>query len=250
MRLERILAAVDDSPGGGDALRVAVALAKAAPAALRVLTVAEDQESRPVAAVRALITAETTGIAIEHVVRAGVAAVEIPREADVYTASLIVLGRCPVDGARPRALGRTLEGSVRRAAVPSLIVASGASPYGRVLAAVDGGPASTEILQAAFGMARFGTGGVVALHVQRLATDSGSGVSELVAATAPAGSDRQVLCRAGDPAAEIRRAAREDGIRLLVIGCRRGAVAGDAETVSVTPRVLRQVPCAVLTVPV
>ncbi|HEU5260578.1 MAG TPA: universal stress protein [Gemmatimonadales bacterium] len=170
----------------------------------------------------------------------GVPAVEIARSAEREDADLIVLPREPHD---------IVDGTVRRARVPCLIVPPGQTAFGRVLAAVDASPDSREITEAALAIGRLVGGAVTALHVEQPALVAAGRGSDRPAWAAPAVACR-VMVRQGDPVAEILRTVREDGFDLLVHGHHRGGPRWGHETGSIAARLLRRAPCAVLTVPI
>src|SRR5207249_12315955 len=130
MRILKILVAVDPALPHGGTLRTAVQLA----------TAAEAQ------------------IAVPWRDPQGVPAVEIVRAADRERADLIVLPRDPRN---------TLEGTVQRARVPCLVVAPGGAGLGRVLAAIDGGPDSGDVLGAARAIGQLPGSEVLSVRVER-----------------------------------------------------------------------------------
>src|SRR5881409_3186759 len=130
MRIRKILVAVDPALPHGGTLRTAVQLA----------TAAEAQ------------------IAVPWRDPQGVPAVEIVRAADRERADLIVLPRDPRN---------TLEGTVQRARVPCLVVAPGGAGLGRVLAAIDGGPDSGDVLGAARAIGQLPGSEVLSVRVER-----------------------------------------------------------------------------------
>ncbi len=170
MKRQMLLAAVDGSPSGNEALRTAARIAAEAHGSVAVVTVARDpwewieswevekyrfNRPDPVGSVltprvrerlEPTIRAAMGTQAVSHVVRLGLPAVEIPRAAELVNADLLVLGREPE-------VGRTIEGTVRRAQVPCLVVRSGLERFQRVLAAVAVGPSSTDVLDAALAIA-------------------------------------------------------------------------------------------------
>ncbi len=209
------------------------------------------------ATIRAAVGTQATS----HLVRLGVPAVEIPRAAEIVEADLLVLGREPE-------IGSTIEGTVRRAQVPCLVVPSGLERFQRVLAAVDLGLSSSEVLDAALALAETEGSDVLALHVEATpgATAAGRPRHETrrrVAAVSsalhtawgrgPAAASAgvaacELIVREGDPVTEILKAAGNERIGLLVVGCHRGE--GGYQSRAIGSRLLRRAACAVLTVPI
>ncbi len=189
----------------------------------------------------------------------GLPAVEIVRWSESEGADLIVLGR--ESRPRPGRLdgGDTVEGTVRRARVPCLVVAAGEHACRRILAAVDGGPDSRDVLDAALTLGRLWSAAVRALHVDEPAL--AGAVATTWAHDPPAyradplrglaaAASCEILVSQGDPVAEILRQVREDGTDVLVLGHHRGGPANAHHTRSVAARLLARAPCAVLTIPV
>jgi nucleotide-binding universal stress UspA family protein len=177
----------------------------------------------------------------------GLPAIEIPRRSESEGADLIVLGR-EASSHMPRVDGAdTIEGTVRRARVPCLLVPQGGTPFRRILAAVDGGPETEDVIAAAqlFG-SLFGAS-VRALEVESRAL---AGVGAATGARHVHPGACEVVVREGDPVTEIVRMVREDAIDLLVFGHHRGGPVGAHATSGVAPRLLQRAPCAVLTVPI
>ncbi|HYT05427.1 MAG TPA: universal stress protein [Gemmatimonadales bacterium] len=284
MKLEMILAATDGSPLGTEALRAAARTAAGAGAGLAAVTVAQDpwqwieswevEKYRfnlpdPIESVlaprvrdrlepgfRAVIGTPPT----PHLVRLGVPGVEIARAAELVQADLIVLGR----GSE---IGRTIEGTVRRAQMPCLVVPSGLQRFQRVLAAVDVRPSSADVLDAALALVEAEGSDVLAFHVEPTLGAAESGLprherlrhvdavsSALHTAWERAPADPsagvaacELITRRGEPVSEILKAVRDERIDLLVVGCHRGE--GGYPSQVIGSRLLRRAPCAVLTVP-
>lgn len=168
----------------------------------------------------------------------GLPAIEIVSAAERAAADLVVLAREPRD---------TVEGTVRRARVPCLVVPPGPVEFHRILAAVDDGPDATEVVSAATRLGRLTRGQVTILHVEAPGlVPAGHAVEH----PAWAGASRDWLVRRGEPVTEILRAVREDGIDLLVHGHHRGGPRNGHETGSIAARLLGRAPCAVMTVPI
>ena len=238
--LRNILVAV--KPGAPDShpLQSAIALAAKARARLTVLSVADSARSR---------SAIGPGLQNQVVVRAavGIPAIEIAREAESRGADLIVLGRELSAQMDLRHAGNTVEGTVRRARVPCLVVPSGQRMFGRVLAAVDGGPDSEPVITAALSAGVLFEAAVRTLHVEEPVA-AGTGVMT-GADWLAAGESDTIACR-GDPVSEILRVVREEDVDLLVFGHHRGEPVSAHATSGVAARLLQRAPCAVLTVPI
>lgn len=192
----------------------------------------------------------------------GLPGVEIPRAAEREGADVIVLGRAsPQPGAGP---GETVHGTVRRTRVPCVVAPAGAGGFRRVLAAVDGGPDSGDVLRAALALARPWAAELCAVHVQQPVLagagagpwTAGAGPDPVANHAEPPGGPAEVagyvvMIRRGDPVAEILRAVREGGVELLALGHHRGGpVVHTPGTGDVAARLLQRAPCAVLTVPI
>jgi len=279
MTYHKIMTAVDESPAGAHALRVGDQLAAAAEAQLVVLRVVDepwrfvapgevevkralrDNAWEKVAAVqvsdelRQLAASED--LSIRHVataVRFGTPGIEIARSAEQERADLIVLGRQPAGPHHLPPTGGTIEGTLRWARVPCLIVPFGDRTWRRVLVLSHEGVAAGDVLAQAFRFAEVFGSEVTVLDVEpQLAVAGGSG-TEVVARKAftvwarlPGTGAFDVVVREGDPATEILRAAREQQADLLVIGYGRGE---DVDAVSAGARIVRRARCAVLAVPV
>jgi nucleotide-binding universal stress UspA family protein len=213
VELKNILVAIEAGPRDMEAHRAATRLAAAAGAQLASLEVSPG----------------------------GVPAVEIVRAAERARADVIALPHGPRD---------IVDGTVRRARVPCLIVPPGDTAFGRILAAVDAGPNAAEILDVAAAMGALLGSEVEALHVERgvpvRTTMRPSALQPSVAVATAA----EMIVRHGDPVVEILSAVREERIDLLVIGHHRGGPLNEHETGSIAPRLLARAPCAVLTVPI
>lgn len=275
MQLRNILAAVDASPTGAHALRTAAQLATAADAVLTVLTVVENEGGptpRDVEQLRGFVqTAVVPGRAV-HRVGFGVPAIEIPRWADDQAADMIVLGRASRTWLAPPGVSRTIVGTVRRACVPCFVAPLSQLAYRRVLAAVDAGPTSADVLAAAFALAELLDAQVAALHVEREPSAADAGLprwatmqhaESLVAAVNAtwaresgdaAGGLRatltscDVMVRQGEPVGEILKTVHAEATDLLVVGHHRGGPAQGGAG-SVAPRLLERTASALLTVP-
>ena len=182
---------------------------------LRSVLLAEESGAPGDGAQRAatrLATAAGARLVVFEVPRGGVPAVEVARAADRENVDIIVL---------PRQSRELVDGTVRRARVPCLIVSAGDCAFRRILAAVDSGPDSAEIIRAAATLGELFEGVVEHVHVAQ-----------------------------GDAATTIVDRLRTQGTDLLVHGHHRGGPRNGHETGSIAARLLGRAPCAVLTVPI
>ena len=245
--LRNILVAVKPHSADAYPLRSAIPLAANARARITVLTVAASPE---------LTARVETGLGERFTVHnaVGIPSIEIAREAESRGVDLIVLGRdlpIPLD---PRRKGNTAEGTARRARVPCLLVPRGQEGFHRVLAAVDGGLDSGDVVAAAHLVGRlFG----VSVSLVRVEEPVLAGVGAPAWSHEPpppvslaAGAECETIVRHGDPVSEVLRMVREQDIDLLVFGHHRGGPVSAHATSGVAARLLQRAPCAVLTVPI
>ena len=180
-------------------------------------------------------------------------AIEIAREAESRGADLLVLGRetAAMDFRHDHG---TVEGTVRRARVPCLLLPRGPLAVRRVLAAIDGGPDSRDIVRAALLIGRLFDATVRSLRVEQpVLTGVGAPASSedaTLSASYGRGSVVDAIVREGDPVPEVLRVVREEGADLLVLGHHRGGPVSAHATSGVAARLLQRAPCAVLTVPI
>jgi nucleotide-binding universal stress UspA family protein len=278
MQLRKILAAVKPTSPDAHPLCAAIELAARARANLTVLGVTESpwqllgpeaQDSGAAMPSRGELVALATA-RIEERVRPllaprlgdratvhaaiGLPAIEIARWSESDGTDLIVLGREAQTRAPRVDAADTVEGTVRRARVPCLLAPAGGTPFKRILAAVDGGPDTKEIIEAALAIGRLFAAAVRALHVEAPAL-AGVGATSW-AHDAPRWGEQHAetgcdtILREGDPVVEILRVVRDEAVDLLVLGHHRGGPSGGHATSGVAPRLLQRAPCAVLTVPV
>ncbi len=201
--LRNILVAV--RPGSLDShpLRSAMALATRARARLSGLSVAPSPRAR--AHIESTLA---EGIPMHTAL--GIPAIEIVREAESKGTDLLVLGRELSPQMDLRHDGNTVEGTVRRARIPCLVVPRGQEKFA-ILA---------------------GVGASTGLHE-----------------VPPAGGGETII-RQGDPVSEILRVVRDEDVDLLVFGHHRGGPISSHATSGVAARLLQRAPCAVLTVPI
>lgn len=249
MPYRKIVAAVDDTAAGMAALRAGIQIATGADAELIALRVVDEPwpfiEPGEVETKRALRDGSWTKVAAERVtdelrrlltgvapaaaratpaVRFGIPGVEIARSAEVEHADLVVLG------ARPG--GRTCDGTLQRARVPTLIVPLGQRALRRVLVRTDNDATAADVLAGAFAFA-----GACGSEVVIAAPDAAR--TEPVARKAFA--LWAPLVHAGTFDVAIREPdAQQPDTDVLVVGYRRGEVAV----------IGRHTSCAVLAVPV
>jgi len=200
-------------------------------------------DAHPLEGARALATRARARLTVLNVPAGAIPAIEIAREAESRGVDLIVLGR---DLPPPQTnRGTTVEGTVRRARVPCLLLPRGPVAFHRVLAAVDGGADSHDVVGAALLV-----GGVFDASVRSVRVEepvlAGMGVSGGHAS----GGAIDTIARQGDPVSEILQVARDEGADLLVLGHHRGGPVSTHATSGVPARLLQRAPCAVLTVPV
>jgi nucleotide-binding universal stress UspA family protein len=141
-RLVRVLVAVDDAPESLRAARAAIAVAAAAKARLRAVSVIQDgivlralegasqtpaRAERRYGAATAVLRhvaelAATAQVPADTVVRDGDPGARIIAEAQTWAADLVVVGRCEALGASRPALGRVAQHVVELVDVPVLVV--------------------------------------------------------------------------------------------------------------------------------
>jgi nucleotide-binding universal stress UspA family protein len=244
MQLRTILVGVKPAVPDAHPLPMAIELATRAQARYTVLSVTDASSPGS----RVVPNLSARGAVVTAV---GIAAIEIARTAESNEADLIVLGRDLPTGRESRHGGDVIEGTVRRARVPCLLVPHGERAFYRVLAAVDGGPDSGDVIAAALLIGRLFDAGVRAVHVEEpvLAGVGAAPWSHHESPPGPAGAYETIVCQ-GDPVSEILRMLREDDTDLLVLGHHRGGPVSAHTTSGVAARLLQRAPCAVLTVPI
>lgn len=164
-------------------------------------------------------------------------------------ADLVVMGTHGRSGLQRLMLGSVAERVLRWSPIPVLTVRGTEEGVGGILCPVNNSEASRDALRAAAHLAAAMKVELTLLHVEE---PSGARNIEDVCAWVsehdrPACTIRE-LRRAGDPAQEIIREARESGAQLLVIGAEHKPFFDSTVLGSTTVRVVRHAPCAVLTV--
>jgi len=205
-------------------------------------------DAHPLERARALAKSAGARLTVLSVPPGAIPAIEIAREAESKGVDLIVLGRELPSQTDLRHDGNTVEGTVGRARVPCLLVPRGPHGLARVLAAVDGGPDSRDVMAAAALVGRVLDASVRAVHVEAavlVGVGAPTGLHEV-----PAAVGDGTIVRQGDPVSEILRVAREDGVDLLVFGHHRGGPVSTHATSGVAARLLQRAPGAVLAVPI
>ncbi|HET7296470.1 MAG TPA: universal stress protein [Gemmatimonadales bacterium] len=241
MELQRILVAVKPGSAGTHVLRFAARLAAKTRARATAVSVT-DASAPPTSAA----PDHLNGMPLLTV--AGVPAIEIARLAESTEADLIVLGRDLPAGRVTRDCGATVEGTVRRARVPCLLVPPGARAFHRFLVAVDGGPDSGDVIAAAHRLARAYNAAVQLVQVEEPVAAGVGALTGVDDGPAPANHDT-LVCR-GEPVSEILRVARDQVTDVVVLGHHRGGPVSPHATSGVASRLVQRVPCAVLTVPI
>lgn len=279
MSVGRILLAVDFSDAGSSAQREAALLARTFGAEVVLAHAAETRPDDPEApavrrqAVRLLerIARELEGDGVRVVHPAKVALGQPPAVALVAWLGerphdLAVLGAGAKTTADRVLLGSTAERVVREAPCPVWLTrpARDHAEVRRILCAVDGAHPAAEPLAAAAALARTFVAELCLLNVlpsvdegpfgsrrtvQEASARSAAGFEGAVRRIDLHGIEHAIVERRGKPAVEIVAAAEELGTDLLVLGS--GGRSGLARLVrgNTAEKVLRQVPCSMLTVP-
>jgi nucleotide-binding universal stress UspA family protein len=280
MTYTKIMAAVDETPAGAHALRAGAQIGAQTGAELTVLRVAGNPwrsiDPSEVATVRpvhetsfaeiasARVSAElqtligTVGLGPVRAVpavRFGIAAIELARAAELAGADLLVLGRQPVGPLERRPAGRTLEGTLRRTSVPTLVVPLGQRTWQRVLAVAEPVSWGNDVLAAARAFIdTVPDSELLILDTEAEDPDSATGRAGSIArkalalwgGIAPVGR-LEVAGRRWDVAGTTLKMARDWRADVVVIGHRRGE---SMESCGVAAQILHRAPCAVLIVPI
>lgn len=281
MRLNHIVAAVDNSAASRDAARTAARLALQTGAELTLLAVAPGP--RPAASGSSSVTpldlveqalgpellSETPGLAVEVAGAYGLPQVEIGRFAENRKADLVVLGRKPRSRATRLFLGDTADAVVRRSRIPCMLVPPGFSRVSHMLVALDGSDRGFIVFDFASQLASHGTMTLSAVTVEPvwpgepdllaegLLTGRSQRLSERIHeklhsrknGLSTALKTEMLQVRRGEPVEQIVATITEVGADILVLGFHRGGPAMAVEEGSVSRRLVHAAPCAVITVP-
>jgi nucleotide-binding universal stress UspA family protein len=191
------------------------------------------------------------GLATDLHVREGVPGEQIVRAAHDLGADLIAMGTHGRHGLQ-KVLGSHAQHVLRFATCPVLTVsrplAAGEEDtvrVRRILCAASGSPQSAATISYASRLAEGAGRHLTLVHVR----EPGRGESEraMPAEAAAVAGERRVV--SGAPAAEILKAAEEDGADLIVVGRHDRASSPIGFVGSTCTRLQRNAPCAVLTVP-
>ena len=193
--------------------------------------------------------------------RRGLPGVEIVRNAELWGADVVVLGRHDRTAKGPFTLGETSDTVIRRRSGPSLFVPPEPCAFERVLVALDGSLRGLGVLGPAAAFVEIGRSRAYAICVLPRAefesTPDASSADPRVERIRPL-VDRlqltagpcELVIRAGNAVQEVLAAIEATAADLLVIGVRRGGAAGDLGSGHIGRDLLQTAPCAVLTVPI
>jgi len=272
---QRVLCPVDLSAVSEGALRHAAALAEWYDATLTVLFVRTgDRVTLTERHLAAFVDAALGAHAAQLRVTDGDVVFEIVRSATALPVDLVVMGTHGVSGFKQLLLGSVTERVLREAPSPVLTVpprvarqSPDAVSLATVVCAVDFSASSVRALAYAVSIARKAGGRLVLLHSlewfdEEVAAPSQGGntkglptseedarhrLEELLTADARA-CDPELVVGPGSPAAEILRVVRESDAGLIVLGVHGRNALDRAIFGSTSQRVVRESPCAVLTV--
>ncbi len=168
-------------------------------------------------------------------------------------ADLIVMGTHGRSGVNRFMLGSVAERVLRESDIPVLTmrgdIQEPVAPPARILCPINDTKAARAALSAAASLARCFGSEVVALHVAEGGSGTAdSGLCGAVTEEMRAHCTIREVTRHGDPSTEIVSLAKETPCDLLVIGARRRRFFDTTVLGSTTARVVRHVPCPVLTV--
>jgi nucleotide-binding universal stress UspA family protein len=282
VKLNRILAAADDSDAGREAVRTAFAIAARSSATLSLLHVVAgpvratagghlserdaflaEQEPSELRVRRWLLGDDSGALRDAHIelsVAYGVPGIEICRFAEGSAADLIVVGRKEHPERARLLLGDTGDAVTRRSRVPTLLVPAQGTGLSSVLVALDGSERGMQILGPACSFARVLGASLAVVSVEpRMPGDASSSLpltrsvvleSRVRSMVAAAGcEDVQVTIRRGTISAEILEEIESGGHDVLVIGQHRGGPSWLVQSSSTAQQLGHAAPCAVLTVP-
>jgi nucleotide-binding universal stress UspA family protein len=266
LRLDHLLAAVDQSEEGRAVLRVAARLAGLAGGRITALTVerasgdsrlSEQARTRLEATVREELAGAPGAASVDVAVGFGLPGIEIGRIAEDVEAGLVVVGRKRRSHTQRLLLGDTASEVVRRARVPCLAVRAGTTcTLERVLVALDGSRRGLSVLLAAMDLARAVDGTLRAVTVeQEISGEAGdhappTGKSRFLGAELERIRPAAALAvHRGSVVEQVLAEQASWGADVLAVGHHRGGPAGVIEAGSVARRLWHEAPCAVLTVP-
>lgn len=262
MRFDHIVAAVDDSGAGRDALNAARLIADRTGARVTALTAVAGGVLAGVAeAVAPGPAVQAFGIHSETV--HGWAGIEVPRFAESNGADLVVLGRKMRSEAARRFLGDTADAVARRSQVPCLFVPAGHVRFDRMVVALDGSPRSRVVLESACAFATALGAELSGVTVE----PAPSGASDTAASAPPTARSEQIAAtlremavrsgcpsielsvRRGDIVTEVLREAVDARADVLATGFHRGGPAGVLDAGSSARRLAHAAPMAFLSIP-
>lgn len=256
MKFRKIVAAVDETPAGMHALRVAATLAQRAGAQLIALRVVPDpwsqvrpEEIEPLRGHRGTAPADiaqerATGklqqligdtlgaVSAEAAVTFGIAGIELARWSRLHDADLLVVGRQPLGRFERRPAGRTITGILQEAALPCLIVPFGQRSLRSVLAVEDPPGGVVRVHDAAVALAALWGATPSTIRIETMDAHR----SLVTASHAPA--EARAPAEYADPVGETLKIARRDEVNVIVTTYPSGE-----------DRLLDRAPCAVLLVP-
>ncbi len=276
MELHHLVAAVDESDAGREAVYAAVDLARRASARVTLLRIVPPNGvPAPVGPPRGepgcgpgleaerlwrWVGADLPPLddrpPLDVVVTRGIPGIEICRFAEDSGASLLILGRKRRTRMARMLLGDTADAVARRSRIPCLFVPPGARPVVRVLAALDGTHRGLQVLDSA---GRFAT--EIGAELRTVTEEqAASGEPEALARGLPRGrtvklaaetgrAGTRLEIRRGAVVPEILTAVEDVEADALVIGYHRGGPAGVIEAGSIARRLAHEARCAVLTIP-
>jgi nucleotide-binding universal stress UspA family protein len=272
-----LVAAVDESDAGREAMHAGLDLARRSSARLTIMRTVPLGAGRVAAGPLAEGGSDrAAGLEVERlwrwiaadlpplddrpsldvVVTRGIPGVEIARFAENTQADLLILGRKRRTPMRRMLLGDTADAVARRSRVPCLFVPPGAQPILRVLAALDGTERGFRVLAWAH---RFAAAIGATLHAVTVEA-AAAGEPEALARALPrerslqlrqevrlAGSELDI--RRGPIVPEILAAVDDREADVLVVGYHRGGPAGVIDAGSIARRLAHEARCTVLTIP-
>jgi nucleotide-binding universal stress UspA family protein len=210
-------------------------------------------DAHPLQSARALAKKAGARLTVLSVPPVAIPAIEIAREAETRGVDLIVLGRDLPAQTDLRRGGSTVEGTVRRARVPCLLLPRGPVAFHSLLAAVDDGPHAHDVVAAALLVGRVFDAAVRAVRVEEPVLAGAPAARAADAMPSPGyapAAEIEAIVRQGDPVSEVLQVIRDEGADLLVLGHPRGGPVSAHATSAVGARLLLRAPCAVLTVPI